>query len=95
MVSELEKLLPVSAGRQDAHPQLNDADTFLKSIPSAIRNIQDLLLHTAAKIDALNERVSTARDLHVDRLRAVSLTLQTDAGESSKIGFGNLGTYAL
>ena len=73
MVTELEKLLPVSANRQEWQSQRNEADALLTSIPSAIRNIQDLLLHAAAKIDTLHEQVSSARDQHLDRLRLVGL----------------------
>lgn len=71
VVAELEKLLPVSASRQDWPIGNGNADTFLSSIKSAVQNVNDLLMHAASKINALTERMGAAKERHLERLRQV------------------------
>ena len=79
MVSELERLLPLSAGRQDWRPQSRNADDLLTSIPAAIQNMSDLFKYASAKIASLHDRIEAAREQHVLQLRQVSASLHRKA----------------
>ena len=74
MVSELEKLLPLSASRQDSHAQHQGADDLLRAIPAAIQNMSDLFKYASARIAFLHDRIETAREKRVKRLRQASLS---------------------
>jgi len=69
MVRELEKLLPLSAAYKDK-AQGNDADEFLRSLPAAMLNMRDLLVHIAAKMEALHTRIEDAKVHFLGQQRA-------------------------
>lgn len=73
IVSELEKLLPMSSSRKDGRAQNQSADDLLTSIPAAIQNMSDLFKYASARIATLHDRVETAREQHVQKLRQASL----------------------
>ncbi len=74
MVSELEKLLPLSANsRQDWASRSRSADDLLRSIPAAIQNMSDLFKYASAKIASLHDRIEAAREQHVEKLRQARL----------------------
>lgn len=66
LAADLERLLP-----GEGIATSGGAGGVLDALPAALGNLHDLLLGTAARLEALHERVQTAKDAFLQRRLAV------------------------
>ncbi|PSC72685.1 Hydroxyproline-rich glyco family [Micractinium conductrix] len=71
-VAELEAVLVGGAGQHLRRAAGSQPADGLQALQGALTNVHDLLIHTAARLQALDDRVSAARDSHLARRRAAA-----------------------
>lgn len=69
-VTELEAVLLGPGGAGHALRRGGHASDGLQALQGALTNVHDFLIHTAARLQALDDRVAGARDSHLARRRA-------------------------
>ena len=68
IAADLQRVLPASTAPTQQQPGAEDA---LQALPGALTNLHGLLMHVAARLDGLHERLADAKQAHLEQLAAV------------------------
>ncbi len=68
IAADLERVLPQGSGAPARSAGDEDA---LQALPAALSNLHSLLIHVAARLDRLHERLADAKEAHLAQLAAV------------------------
>ncbi|KAK9916411.1 hypothetical protein WJX75_002273 [Coccomyxa subellipsoidea] len=67
IAADLQRVLPASTAPTQQRPGAEDA---LQALPGALANLHGLLMHVAARLDSLHERLADAKQAHLIQLAA-------------------------
>lgn len=71
IAADLERVLPAAGAPQQRRPPGGSGEDALQALPSALANLHDLLIHVAARLERLHERLADAKEAHLAELSAV------------------------
>ncbi len=68
IAADLERVLPAASAPGRGRPGGEDA---LAALPGALANLHGLLMHVAARLDGLHDRLADSKQAHLDQLAVV------------------------